>query len=68
MWSGFAPRTIYNCVFMVEKAKLKTQPLESTHLAFLLQSEVACSKGQRGWGEAGWEEVQGGENHLLLNR
>lgn len=35
MLPGVAPGTIYNCVFMVAKTKLKMQRLESTHHAFL---------------------------------
>lgn len=34
MLSGLTLRTIYNCVFMVEKTKLKMQPLGSTQHAF----------------------------------
>lgn len=48
MLSDLALRTIYNCVFMVEKTKLKMQPLESTHHTYLIQREVTCSNARRG--------------------
>ena len=53
MLSGLALRTIFNCVFTVEKTKLKMQPLESTPHAFLMQSQAACSDGQREEGDQG---------------
>ncbi|CAN0298504.1 unnamed protein product [Rangifer tarandus platyrhynchus] len=65
MLSGLALRTIFNCVFMVEKTKLKMQPLESTHHTFLMQSQAACSNGQR---EEGGGRVEGdaGQRELPL--
>lgn len=65
MLSGLALRTIFNCVFMVEKTKLKMQPLESTQHAFLMQSEAACSNGQREEG-GGRGERGAGQRELPL--
>lgn len=44
------------------------QQLESTHHAFLMQREGTCSRGRRGQGEAGLQEMPCRENHLLLSR
>lgn len=58
MLTGLALRTIYNCVFTVEKTKLKMRPLESTHHVFFTQREVTCSHGWReGRERQGWRDA-----------
>lgn len=58
MLSGLAPRTICNCVFMVEKTQAKKRHLESTHHTFSVRQEVTCSQGWRGEGEAEGKETR----------
>lgn len=58
MLSGLALRTIYNSVFMVEKAKLKMQPLGSTHHAFLMLKWTERVGSSRVEGEAVQRELR----------